>query len=71
MPEEQDEIVIEKKPTMSMMAFLATEGGRKCPACGRYAKEAELGYTGGSCNMGGSIVHISSYGHMKGFGCNK
>lgn len=55
------------KPKLSMMAWLATEGGRKCPMCGRYAKEAELGFIGGS----ESGFHISAYWHLPGFGCNK
>lgn len=59
------------KRELTMMEFMATEGGRKCPACGRYAKESELGFTGGTFNVGGSPVHISSYGHLPGFGCNQ
>lgn len=55
------------KPKLTMMAWLATEGGRKCPMCGRYAKEAELGFVGSS----GPEFHISAYGHLPGFGCNK
>jgi hypothetical protein len=54
-----------------MMAWLATEGGRKCPQCGKYAKEAELGYTGGLYEIGGVLTHISSYGHLPGYGCNR
>ena len=61
----------EPKNKLSMMAFLETEGGRKCPACGRYAKESELGFTGGTYRIGGMIAHLSSYGHLPGFGCNK
>ena len=55
------------KPRLTMMAWLSTEGGRKCPVCGRYAKEAELGFIGCS----GPGFHISAYGHLPGFGCNK
>ena len=55
------------KPKLSMMAWLATDGGRKCPMCGRYAKDTELGFIGGS----GPRIHISAYGHLPGFGCNK
>lgn len=55
------------KPKLSMMAWLATEGGRKCPMCGRYAKEDELGFIGGSSPG----LHISAYGHLPGFRCNK
>lgn len=57
------------KREMGMMAWLATEGGRKCPACGKYAKADELGYTGGTMMMGGVLTHISSYGHLPGYGC--
>lgn len=59
------------KRELSMMAWLATEGGRKCPQCGKYAKESELGYTGGLYEMGGVLTHISSYGHLPGYGCNR
>ena len=55
------------KPALPMMAWLSTEGGRKCPTCGRYAKESELGFVGSS----GPGFHISAYGHLPGFGCNK
>ena len=55
------------KPKLSMMAWLSTEGGRKCPMCGRYARQDELGFIGGS----GPGYHISAYGHLPGFGCNK
>jgi predicted nucleic acid-binding Zn ribbon protein len=54
-------------PKMSMMAWLATEGGRKCPACGKYAKAEQLGYTG--FKTAGMIVN--SYGHLPGYGCNR
>lgn len=53
------------------MAWLATEGGRKCPACGKYAKADELGYTGGTIMLSGVLAHISSYGHLPGYGCNR
>ena len=59
------------KREMSMMTWIATEGGRKCPACGRYAKADELGYTGGWLKTGAAVIHVSSYGHLKGFGCNR
>ena len=59
------------KRELTMMEFLSTEGGRKCPACGRYAKTRELGFTGGYINVGGVIAHISSYGHVTGYGCNR
>jgi hypothetical protein len=57
---------------LGMMEWMATEGGRKCPMCGRYAKTQELG------NLSHNIqthdrgrAHISMYGHLPGFGCNK
>lgn len=57
---------------LGMMAWLATEGGRKCPMCGRYAKEAELGNLSQSFrDRDGSWCHISMYGHLPGFGCNQ
>ena len=59
------------KREMTMMVWLATEGGRKCPACGRYASAEELGSTGGYFNDGQIVCHISSYGHLPGFGCNR
>jgi hypothetical protein len=52
---------------MTMMTWMATEGGRKCPACGKYAKAAELGFTGFSTGT----MHVSSYGHLQGYGCNQ
>jgi len=69
-------IIITKQPPdearkqMGMMCWMATEGGRKCPQCGRYAKPETLGnlsfYTTGSV-----VARISMYGHLPGFGCNK
>lgn len=60
------------KRELSMMAWLATEGGRKCPACGKYAKPDQLGYTGGTIRENGVVVGVvSSYGHLPGFGCNR
>jgi hypothetical protein len=61
----------EAKREMTMMTWMATEGGRKCPACGKYAKAEHLGFTGGYSNIGGSVVHVSSYGHLPGHGCNQ
>ncbi len=54
-------------PTMGFRAFMATEGGRKCPQCGKYAKSSELGNL--SFNYKGG--RVSMYGHLPGFGCNK
>lgn len=54
---------------MDYGTFMATEGGRKCPLCGRYAKPKTLGnlsfYTTGSV-----VARISMYGHLPGYGCN-
>ena len=55
------------KRELTFMEFISTEGGRKCPACGKYARTAELGFTGFSAPG----IHVSSYGHLPGFGCNK
>lgn len=52
---------------MPMMTWIATEGGRKCPQCGKYAKQSELGFIGGTVRN----MHLSIYGHLPGFGCNK
>ena len=54
---------------MDYKTFMSTEGGRKCPQCGRYAKPETLGnlsfYTTGSV-----VARISMYGHLPGYGCN-
>jgi hypothetical protein len=60
-----------ERPRLGMMAWYATEGGRKCPMCGRYAKEAELGSLGGYFQMGRVTGYISAYGHLPGYGCNR
>lgn len=70
-PSSLAEPAVSVKRELSMMAWLATEGGRKCPQCGRYAKQTELGYTGGLYEIGGVLTHISSYGHLPGYGCNR
>lgn len=63
---------VDSRPKMGMMTFLATEGGRKCPQCGKYAKPSQLGPIGGSyTTLGGVVGHISMYGHLPGYGCNK
>jgi len=59
------------QPQMGMMLWMATEGGRKCPQCGKYAKASELGSLGGRCVINGCVTIISMYGHLPGFGCNK
>lgn len=50
-----------------MAVWYATEGGRKCPQCGRYAKSDELGWIG--IHAPGMIVDM--YGHLPGTGCNR
>ena len=55
------------KSEMTMGCWLATDGGRKCPQCGKYAKSSELGFIGG--RIPGGI--ITMYGHLPGCGCNK
>ncbi len=55
---------------LSFGVWLATEGGRKCPQCGRYAKAKELGFIGGRYCAGKIVGHITMYGHLHGFGCN-
>ncbi len=51
---------------MTFGLFLATEGYRRCPQCGKYAKRDALGFIGGS----GPGVHVTMYGHLPGHGCN-
>lgn len=55
---------------MDYGTFMATEGGRKCPICGRYAKAGTVGNLSFVADIGGGIVHISMYGHLPGYGCN-
>lgn len=52
---------------MSMGTWMATEGGRKCPMCGRYAKARDLGWIGQS----GPGFILDMYGHKPGKGCNR
>lgn len=56
-----------RKPRLSFSVWLNTDGGRKCPMCGKYARQEELGWIGS--NSPG--CHIDAYGHLPGFGCNK
>jgi hypothetical protein len=58
-------------PIMSFGLFMATEGGRKCPQCGKYAKQGELGNLSRISISDGILVHVTAYGHKEGFGCNK
>jgi len=52
---------------LDMMTWIATEGGRKCPWCGRYARASELGWRG----FRGPGLVVDGYGHLPGYGCNK
>ncbi len=52
---------------LSMSAWIATEGGRKCPMCNRYALASELGWVG----LSGHGIVVDAYGHLPGYGCNK
>jgi len=55
---------------MDYGTWMSTEGGRKCPLCGRYAKPETLGNL--SFRTTGSVVaRISMYGHLPGYGCNQ
>lgn len=58
---------------MPLSVWLATDGGRKCPQCGRYAKRSELGSLSYffSDETGRRVGHVSRYGHLPGRGCNK
>lgn len=56
-----------QKHEMNMGTWMATEGGRKCPMCGRYAKAKELGWVG--CNT--PTICLDMYGHLPGKGCNR
>lgn len=55
------------RPKLSMSAWLNTEGGRKCPQCGKYAKPEQLGWVG----VSGVGIVLDAYGHLPGFGCNR
>lgn len=53
--------------TMTMTMWIATEGGRKCPICGRYAKRDDLG----DLSFGGKGLLVTVYGHKNGCGTKK
>ena len=55
---------------MSFGLFMATEGGRKCPMCGKYAKRSELGNLSFKTEFPQGWAHITMYGHLPGYGCN-
>ena len=58
---------------MPMSVWYATEGGRKCPLCGRYAKAEDLGTLSFSLRdeNGNICTRVSLYGHKPGTGCNR
>lgn len=56
-----------KRNEMSMGTWMATEGGRKCPMCGRYAKARDLGWIGYNTPN----LCLDMYGHLPGKGCNR
>ena len=60
-----------ERTKMSMSMWFATDGGRRCPLCGKFAKAEELGFVGGAYGADGAIAHISIYGHLPGYGCNR
>lgn len=60
-----------QKPGLGMMAWLATDGGRRCPICGRFARPDQVGYIGGNVRTTQGPMHVSAYGHLPGYGCNK
>ena len=55
---------------MDYGTFMATEGGRRCPMCGKYAKKGTVGNLSFTADIGGGWTHISMYGHLPGYGCN-
>ena len=59
------------EPEMGMMQWLATEGGRKCPQCRRYAKREELGNLSFNFGDGDIRGRVSMYGHKPRTGCRK
>ena len=58
---------------MPMSVWYATEGGRKCPMCGKYAKADDLGNLSFPiADASGAVVgRVSRYGHKPGTGCNR
>lgn len=64
-------VVSNEQQQLSFATWLATDGGRRCPQCGRFAKPTQLGSLGGRCTVGHATAYLSAYGHLPGFGCNK
>lgn len=60
-------MIVQEKLQMSMAAWLETDGGRRCPQCGKFAKKNDLGDLSFAITGG----RVSAYGHLPGFGCNK
>jgi len=56
---------------VSYAQFLATHGGTRCPQCGRFAKQEELGNLSHNVQSGAGWAHVTMFGHLAGFGCNK
>jgi predicted nucleic acid-binding Zn ribbon protein len=56
------------KQRMSMMMWMATEGGRRCPQCGKFAKADDLGNLSFVLDNGG---RVTMFGHKPGKGCNR
>jgi hypothetical protein len=54
-------------PRMGFGLFLATDGGTRCPQCGKFAKPEQLG----NLSFGDGQSRVTMYGHKPGFGCNK
>lgn len=52
-------------PRPSFSLWLATEGLRRCPLCGRFAKAEELGSVG---FVLGAVI-TTAFGHLPGKGC--
>jgi len=72
-PEEQDlrACAAEDAHAMTMLMWISTEGGRKCPQCGRYASRGDLKDLSYSARHDdGRHTHVSMFGHAAGRGCN-
>lgn len=56
---------------MPFSVWLATEGGRRCPQCGKFANRSEVGNLSYFFRTETGTGHVSMYGHLPGYGCNK
>jgi len=58
---------------LTMYAWMATEGGRKCPVCGRYARQEDI--TSERVRIrnqdGQAVGSFTLVGHRRGAGCRK